>query len=215
MHKAIVHLFGGTTDIEVQADSQQDLIRQLKFYSNLPQVCPICKAAIGFDYHEAEGFKFYSLSCSGPVRHEANFGQYKAGGLFYKGEWKRMQRGQDGEVEAPALPPAPVEPPPAWLDHLGQMLRVAGLTAGDAASAADRAAIQREAKNFVGFLLGTKVAAFKALEGWAVVAMLESLGSYTSPEQYEPDRTKIARAKKRYELKLAEGKELSFDRLGA
>jgi hypothetical protein len=213
MHKAVVQLFKGSTTITLEAPSPKELIQQLSFYSQLPQECPVCGAGLAFSYREAQGYKFWSLVCSGKPQHESVFGQYKAdGGLFYKAAWTVVQRGRE-EEEGPPPAPAPQKAAPltqesaqvaakgpelpgglatvVQMKHLGEALKEAGLTVPSGANARESSLVAQQQRNFLSTVLGSKVTLIKSLTEEQAHRILTALGSYDKAGNYRPDRRKI------------------------
>ena len=65
----------------------KDLIRELSFFSELPQTCPVCGNSLHFGYSENDGNDFYRLECDNEKeQHSSTLGTYKdeTRGLFYK-----------------------------------------------------------------------------------------------------------------------------------
>ena len=76
----------GGAQVEIEADNVKKAITESMFWSSLPKVCPICKAALVMFHQERGGYDYYGLECKGRVKHKTDFGAYlEGGGLFYKG----------------------------------------------------------------------------------------------------------------------------------
>jgi hypothetical protein len=218
MHKAVVQLFKGSTTVTLEAPSPKELIQQLSFYSQLPQECPVCGSGLAFSYREAQGYKFWSLVCSGKPQHEATFGQYKAdGGLFYKNSWTVVQRGREEEEEPAPIPQkaAPLVQESAQvatkgpelpgslatvtqMKHLGEVLKEAGLTVASGANARESSLAAQQQRNFLSTVLGSKVTLIKSLTEEQAHQILAALGSYDKAGNYRPDRRKITAALERH-----------------
>jgi hypothetical protein len=213
MHKAVVQLFKGATTVTLEAPSPKELIQQLSFYSQLPQECPICSSGLAFSYRETQGYKFWSLVCSGEPQHESVFDQYKAdGGLFYKAAWTVVQRGRE-EEEGPPPVPAPQKTAPlaqestqvaakgselpgglatvVQVNHLREVLKEAGLTVASEATARESSRVAEQQRRFLSTVLGAKVTLIKSLTEKQAHQILTYLGSYDKAGNYRPDRRKI------------------------
>lgn len=122
MPDVVIHLFGGSLQVTLRAEDQQDLIRQAAFYSQLPHRCPICDSPIHFQYRTPQDYEFFGLECSGAPRHETTLGVYKgAKGLFYKGAGSWRKAGQPDAEDSGSPPPVetpaqPARPRPPTLD---------------------------------------------------------------------------------------------------
>lgn len=91
----------GNASIEFDVISEKKAIEVLAFWQSLPQRCGSCGAEITFTFRQPQGFTYYGVECYGMPKHEATFGQHKEGdGLFFKSEWKEVQRGYAEEQGA-------------------------------------------------------------------------------------------------------------------
>jgi hypothetical protein len=99
----LVKSFG---QIEIDTADDKDAIAQASFWSELPDLCPLCGETLYLHYRVTkEGdYKYYELYCRGEPKHFTQFGQYKSGGLFYKaGSWAEhtfnsVQSERDSEI---------------------------------------------------------------------------------------------------------------------
>ena len=120
----------GGAQVEIEADNVKKAITESMFWSSLPKVCPICKAALVMFHQERGGYDYYGLECAGRVKHKTDFGAYlEGGGLYYKGLTSKEKDGTrspnwsyydyDNKVAVPVLPDsmeskaAPRQDPPA------------------------------------------------------------------------------------------------------
>ncbi len=116
--KATVTVLGGRATIEITADDVRGLVKELSFFTQLPERCgdKQCDAEVHFTFRnvaDAKGDKhdYYGMECS--RGHSATFGIYKGErGLFYKsGEpWKIWRHHETEEDDATNYPP-PMQPP--------------------------------------------------------------------------------------------------------
>ncbi len=85
MELKLIKSFG---EITIQTADDKDAIAQASFWSELPDLCPMCAAGLYLHFRiTKEGdYKYYELYCQGKPKHFTQFGQYKTGGLFYKAE---------------------------------------------------------------------------------------------------------------------------------
>lgn len=76
--------------IEIETADDKDAIAQASFWSELPDLCPVCSETLFLHYRETkdDGYKYYELHCRGEVSHRSQLGQYKSGGLCYKRDWQ-------------------------------------------------------------------------------------------------------------------------------
>ncbi len=90
MQQRITLQLSPSMKIEVEAADTKALIEKASFWSELPTTCPKCGASLNLFYRDPQGNSYYGLACSGPVKHESNFGisKQEEKGLFYKGEWQ-------------------------------------------------------------------------------------------------------------------------------
>lgn len=94
----------------VSGANPKEVIEDIAFFSELPDICPICKSTTSFSFRNPKDFQFYGMRCSGTPAHECTFGQRREGnGLFYKGQdsWDKAYVGDSsgdsqGSSEAPA-----------------------------------------------------------------------------------------------------------------
>lgn len=81
--KIILHKSFG--QIEIETASDKEAIMQASFWSELPDVCPLCDAGVHLHYRETkEQYEYFELHCGGQPSHRTQFGQYKSGGFYYK-----------------------------------------------------------------------------------------------------------------------------------
>lgn len=75
-------------EIQIETADDKDAIMQASFWSELPDLCPICGETLYLHYRETKDeYKYFELHCRGEEPHRTQFGQYKHGGLFYKRDW--------------------------------------------------------------------------------------------------------------------------------
>lgn len=96
----------GKMVVEVEGETQQEVLAQAAFFADLPSECPCCSHPLRPFLRRPQGFEFYGLVCSGPQPHESNFGVRRDGsGLYYKGPGSfRAWAGRDDEEEEPTPP---------------------------------------------------------------------------------------------------------------
>lgn len=117
--KAILTL--GRTTLEFEGANFKDLIKQMAFAQELPDICPLCDAPVCLTYREPQNNVYYGMRCFGPVPHEVNLHQRKPPSeeMYYvASEWK-VAYGYDAETgerqggqQEPRREPARQEPPP-------------------------------------------------------------------------------------------------------
>jgi hypothetical protein len=82
--------------LTLRAERQEELLRAANLWLSIPEACPICGAATTVTHRHVrakkgdnagEEFDYYQVVCRGTPVHDSKLGQYKAGGLFYTGEW--------------------------------------------------------------------------------------------------------------------------------
>lgn len=123
MIKATLHLFNGRQTVELQAGDVKSLIRELTFFNELPDECPVCKAPLHFLYDEVEGNDFYRLECDGGEKHSSTLGTYRdeSKGLYYKinQPWytSKRQRSDDPPPVAHSEEPKKQAPPAKTVTH--------------------------------------------------------------------------------------------------
>lgn len=116
--KAILTL--GRTTLEFEGQNFKDLIKQMAFAQELPDVCPICEAGVCLTYREPQGNIYYGMRCFGQIPHEVNFHLRKPPSeeIYYiADEWK-VAYGYDaetgerrgGQQERPREPSQPSQP---------------------------------------------------------------------------------------------------------
>jgi hypothetical protein len=109
-------MLGPNIKVNLESPDLQQLIKDAAFWSELPQVCPLCRASVVLFYRNPKGNDYYGLRCVGPQTHETNFGQFKetAKGFYYKGasSWKESIVHWDSEVREDAAPMLTPAPPP-------------------------------------------------------------------------------------------------------
>jgi len=133
--KATVTVLGGRATIEITADDVRGLVKELSFFTQLPERCgdKQCDAEVHFTFRnvaDAKGDKhdYYGMECS--RGHSATFGIYKGErGLFYKsGEpWKIWRHHETEEDDATNYPP-PMQPPTS--NNAGARPASPGIVAG-------------------------------------------------------------------------------------
>lgn len=70
---------GGTHEITISGDNEQDAIRQIALFSALPPACPECAAGLFFTYRKVQqsqgkrGGEYFGLRCLGEPAHEKYF----------------------------------------------------------------------------------------------------------------------------------------------
>lgn len=132
MQKVVIAIAPNVT-VEIANDNIKRLIEQAAFWSELPSVCPLCKAPLVFFHRNPQDNDFWGQVCTGPVKHESSFGVYKKEemGLYYKGQWQdaygayqqNAPAGAEGNDRPTYSPPAdrpPVTDPIAR--NLGDMV---------------------------------------------------------------------------------------------
>lgn len=90
-------------EIEIETSDDKDAIAQASFWSELPDVCPLCGANLFLHFRVTKegNYKYYELHCAGQPRHFTQFGQYVTGGLFYKSNsWAEHTYGVQSERDA-------------------------------------------------------------------------------------------------------------------
>ena len=93
----------GRYAVTVRGENPKVVVKQIAFFSELPEKCPVCGALVRLTYREPKDFTFYGLACLGEPSHETTFGVHKTGdGLFYKKSepWTVHQRG-GGDDQTP------------------------------------------------------------------------------------------------------------------
>ena len=74
--------------IEVEDADSKELVKEMSFWQSLPNNCPKCNSALSLFFRSPKDNDYFGLVCKGDKKHESNFGQYKKGGFYYKGEWQ-------------------------------------------------------------------------------------------------------------------------------
>lgn len=83
----VPNLPGGMV-IEIEAETQEDVFREVHFWQSLPTVCPVDDFPTRLLFKNPGDYKYFGLVSSGPVLYEYKVGQHKQGKtLFPKEEW--------------------------------------------------------------------------------------------------------------------------------
>lgn len=89
---------GSRMKATVSGEDPKKVVENIAFFSELPDICPICQNSTVFSFRNPKDFQFYGMRCSGTPAHECTFGQRREGnGLFYKGQdsWDKAYVGDD------------------------------------------------------------------------------------------------------------------------
>lgn len=84
--------------LTLESADMRELVRTGSFWSELPSQCPICQAGVQLMYRNPQDNEYFGMQCTGPTKHETNFGIYKESskGLYYKREWHVAFQGGGG-----------------------------------------------------------------------------------------------------------------------
>lgn len=108
-----VHVsIGDRLKATVSGEDPKKVIENVAFFSELPDICPICQSVTSFSFRNPKDFSFYGMRCSGTPAHECTFGQRREGnGLFYKGQdsWDKAYVGDGSSGDNQGSSPAPRE----------------------------------------------------------------------------------------------------------
>ena len=82
--------------LTLESADMRELVRTGSFWSELPSQCPICQAPVQLMYRNPQDNEYFGMQCTGPTKHETNFGIYKESskGLYYKREWHAAFQGR-------------------------------------------------------------------------------------------------------------------------
>ena len=112
--KAQLHIPLGNKKLIVEGEgTQQQIMKGLSFWSNLPEKCGACgDSNINLNYRKPKGYDYYGLQCKA-CEATINFGQTKEDGMFFikfDAKWEVYKAGDKPKTDNE--PPAYTEDVP-------------------------------------------------------------------------------------------------------
>ncbi len=80
----------GSSDLELEFQDQKELFKRGAVFTCFPSKCSLCGSEdLGLLYRNPKEYEYYGVTCK-KCEASVNFGMYKKGGFFIKGDFEKF-----------------------------------------------------------------------------------------------------------------------------